>query len=199
MLIAIKEQLLQSLLVDLKLEPEEFEKLGKDGLKNRIVEAANEFYRKKEEMLGSELMARLERYAVLSVLDHKWKEHLREMDDLKEGIGLRAYGQKDPLIEYKGEAFKLFVELLNQIRNESVSFAFKFFPQAAEEVQRRRTAPIRMMESKQSTENIGLSNRPPQTNPEGKVQTVRVEEKIGRNDPCPCGSGKKYKQCHGKS
>ena len=195
----IREQILQSLLIDVKLESEEFEKLGEAGVKKRILDAANDFYKRKEEMLGAELMARLERYAVLSVLDHKWKEHLREMDDLKEGIGLRAYGQKDPLIEYKGEAFKLFVELLNQIRNESVSFAFKFFPQAAEEVQRRRTAPIRMMESKQSTENIGLSNRPPQTNPEGKVQTVRVEEKIGRNDPCPCGSGKKYKQCHGKS
>lgn len=197
--IGIKEQVLQSFLVDVKIEPEEFEKLGEEGVKKRIFDAATDFYKRKEEMLGSELMARLERYAVLSVLDHKWKEHLREMDDLKEGIGLRAYGQKDPLIEYKGEAFKLFVELLNQIRNESVSFAFKFFPQAAEEVQRRRTAPIRMMESKQSTENIGLSNRPPQTNPEGKVQTVRVENKIGRNDPCPCGSGKKYKQCHGKT
>ncbi|HEX7358197.1 MAG TPA: preprotein translocase subunit SecA [Ignavibacteriaceae bacterium] len=195
----IKEQVLQNLLVDIKLEPEEFESLGKEGVKNKIVDAAHEFYKRKEEMLGSELMARLERYAVLSVLDHKWKEHLREMDDLKEGIGLRAYGQKDPLVEYKGEAFKLFVELLNQIRNESVSFAFKFFPQAAEEVQRRRTVPTRMMESKQSTENIGLSNRPPQTNAEGKVQTVRVEQKVGRNDPCPCGSGKKYKQCHGKS
>ena len=197
--IAIREQLLQSLLVDIKLEPEEFESLGETGVKKRIIDTAHEFYKRKEEMLGSELMARLERYAVLSVLDHKWKEHLREMDDLKEGIGLRAYGQKDPLIEYKGEAFKLFVELLNQIRNESVSFAFKFFPHAPEEVQRKRTAPIRMMESKQSTENIGLSNRPPQTNPEGKVQTIHVEEKIGRNDPCPCGSGKKYKQCHGKS
>lgn len=196
--IGIKEQLLQYLLVDIKLEPEEFETLGKDGLKDKIIKAANDFYKRKEEMLGSDLMARLERYAVLSVIDHKWKEHLREMDDLKEGIGLRAYGQKDPLVEYKSEAFKLFVDLLSQIRNESVSFAFKFFPQASEEVQRRRTAPVRMMESKQSTENIGLTSRPPQTNPEGKVQTVRVEQKVGRNDPCPCGSGKKYKHCHGK-
>ncbi len=198
-IIGIKEQLLQNLLVDVKLEPEEFESLGHEGLKTKIKEVALDFYKRKEEMLGSELMARLERYAVLSVLDHKWKEHLREMDDLKEGIGLRAYGQKDPLVEYKGEAFKLFVELLDQIRNESVSFAFKFWPQAPEEIQqRRRVTPIRMMESKQSTENIGLSSRPPQTNAEGKVQTVRVEHKTGRNDPCPCGSGKKYKQCHGK-
>ena len=195
---ALKEQVFQNLLVDVKVEPEEFEKLGKDGLKSRVVDLSLDFYKRKEELIGSDLMARLERYAVLSVIDHKWKEHLREMDDLKEGIGLRAYGQKDPLVEYKSEAFKLFVDLLNEVRNESVSFAFKFFPQAAEEIQRRRSAPSRMMESKQSTENIGLSNRPPQTNAEGKVQTVRVEEKIGRNDPCPCGSGKKYKQCHGK-
>ena len=195
---ALKEQVFQNLLVDVKVEPEEFEKLGKDGLKSRVVDLAFDFYKRKEELIGSDLMARLERYAVLSVIDHKWKEHLREMDDLKEGIGLRAYGQKDPLVEYKSEAFKLFVDLLNEVRNESVSFAFKFFPQAAEEIQRRRSAPSRMMESKQSTENIGLSSRPPQTNAEGKVQTVRVEEKIGRNDPCPCGSGKKYKQCHGK-
>jgi len=196
--IGIKEQILQSLLVEVKLEPEEFETIGKDGVVKLIVDTAIDFYKRKEEILGSELMARLERYAVLSVLDQKWKDHLREMDDLKEGIGLRAYGQKDPLVEYKGEAFKIFVELLNQIRDESVSFAFKFFPQAPEEVQQRRRATPRMMESKQSTDNIGLSSRPPHTSAEGKVQTVRVENKVGRNDPCPCGSGKKYKQCHGK-
>ena len=153
-------------------------------------------------MLGSELMARLERYAVLSVIDQKWKEHLREMDDLKEGIGLRAYGQKDPLVEYKGEAFKLFVSLLEEIRNDVVSFAFKFFPHAPDEVQQRRRQPVsRMTESKQSTTNIGLASGVPNAKPmeqSRKVQTVRVEEKVGRNDPCPCGSGKKYKHCHGR-
>jgi preprotein translocase subunit SecA len=108
----IKEEIRLNLLVDFKLEPQEFESLGVEGIKERIIQAAKEFYGKKEEMLGSELMARLERYATLSVIDHKWKEHLREMDDLKEGIGLRAYGQKDPLVEYKSEAFKLFVSYL---------------------------------------------------------------------------------------
>ncbi len=197
--IGIKEQILQTFLVDVKLEPEEFETLGKEGIVKRIVDAALDFYKRKEEILGSELMARLERYAMLSVIDQKWKEHLREMDDLKEGIGLRAYGQKDPLVEYKGEAFKIFVELLNQLKYESVSFAFKFWPQAPEEVQQRRRQPAgRITERKQSTENIGLSTRAPQTSADGKVQTVRVENKVGRNDPCPCGSGKKYKNCHGK-
>jgi preprotein translocase subunit SecA len=196
---SLKEDILHNLLVDIKIKPEEFETLGKDGIKERILAAAKNFYNKKEEMLGSELMARLERYATLSVIDHKWKEHLREMDDLKEGIGLRAYGQKDPLVEYKAEAFKLFVSLLDQIRNEVVSFTFKFFPQAPEEIQRRRRQPSgRVLETKQSTDNIGYTStaRSPQT--AGKPQPVQVAEKVGRNDPCPCGSGKKYKHCHGK-
>src|ERR1035437_1932749 len=200
---ALKEDLLLHLLVDVNLKPEEFEELGQEGLKDKILNSAKAFYNKKEEMITSDLMARLERYAVLSVIDHKWKEHLREMDDLKEGIGLRAYGQKDPLVEYKGEAFKLFVSLLEQIRNEVVSFAFKFFPQAPEEIQTRRRQPARrMVVSKQDTTNIGLSGSRSHAEGEpqqaGKLQPVQVDEKIGRNDPCPCGSGKKYKNCHGK-
>ncbi len=199
---AMREAMLHNLLIDIKIEPEDFEKLGNDGLKERLLNAAKDFYKKKEEMLGSELMARLERYAMLSIIDQKWKEHLREMDDLKEGIGLRAYGQKDPLVEYKGEAFKLFVSLLEQIRNDVVSFTFKFFPQAPDEVQQRRRQPVsRMTESKQSTVNIGLAAREMNRvsmNQGEKVQTVRVGDKVGRNDPCPCGSGKKYKHCHGK-
>ena len=199
---AIKEEILHNLLVEVKLEPEEFEKLGKEGVKERIIEAAKDFYNKKEEMIGSEIMAKLERFAMLSVIDHKWKEHLREMDDLKEGIGLRAYGQKDPLVEYKTEAFNLFMTLLEQIRDDVVSFAFKFFPQAPEEIQQRRRQPAgRIMESKQTTTNIGLSSggsQQAQSSRGGKAQPVRVGEKVGRNDPCPCGSGKKYKHCHGK-
>ncbi|MFN3693901.1 MAG: SEC-C metal-binding domain-containing protein, partial [Ignavibacterium sp.] len=198
---AIHDEILQHLLVDVKIQPEDFEKLGEQGIKDKIVEAAKQFYSKKEEMLGSELMARLERYAMLSVIDHKWKEHLREMDDLKEGIGLRAYGQKDPLVEYKAEAFKLFVVLLEQIRNETVSFVFKFFPQAPDEVQQSRRQPVRRYsEVKQSADNIGLTvaPQPSRESQGGKIQPIKVEERIGRNDPCPCGSGKKYKHCHGK-
>jgi len=199
---AIREELLHNLLVEVKLEPEEFESLGETGIKEKIINAAKEFYKRKEEMLGSELMSRLERFAMLSVIDHKWKEHLREMDDLKEGIGLRAYGQKDPLVEYKGEAFKLFMSLIEQVRNDVVSFAFKFFPQAPDEIQRQRQQESgRMIESKQNTTNIGYSagsSQQAQASRRGKVQPVKVGEKVGRNEPCPCGSGKKYKQCHGK-
>lgn len=196
----IHDEILQHLLVDLKVESEIIDKLGKEGYTDKIIEAAKDFYGKKEEMLGSELMSRLERYAVLSVLDDKWREHLREMDDLKEGIGLRAYGQKDPLLEYKAEAYHLFVQLLEQIRNEVVSFCYKFWPQAPAEVQGRRTAPVQRMQTiKDTTDNLGLKAHAPEgAEHRGKQQPVRVEEKVGRNDPCPCGSGKKYKNCHGK-
>ncbi|HZW39892.1 MAG TPA: preprotein translocase subunit SecA [Ignavibacteriaceae bacterium] len=198
---ALKDDIRRNLLIEFKVEPEEFEKLGKEGLKERIVNSAKDFYNKKEEMLGSELMSRLERFMTLSVIDHKWKEHLREMDDLKEGIGLRAYGQKDPLIEYKGEAFKLFVTLLEEIRDDIVTSTFKFFPAAPEEVERRRREPAgRMIQSKSETTNIGLrgGSSDPGIERVGKAQPVHVDEKVGRNDPCPCGSGKKYKNCHGK-
>ncbi len=196
---SIKEEVLQHFLVELKLEPEEFETLGDYGVTERIITAVKDFYSHKEEMLGAELLARIERYSVLSVIDNRWKEHLREMDDLKEGIGLRAYGQKDPLLEYKSEAFNLFVELLNQIRNEIVSFCYKFFPQAPEELQGRRPARGRIIETKQNTEGIGLKGSGGDGQPAqaGKMQPIRVEERVGRNDPCPCGSGKKYKNCHG--
>jgi preprotein translocase subunit SecA len=199
---SLREELLHNTLVDVKINPEEFETLGENGLKEKIINTCTEFYSKKEEMLGSEMMARLERYAMLSVIDHKWKEHLREMDDLKEGIGLRAYGQKDPLVEYKGEAFRLFMSLLGEIRNDVVSFAFKFFPQAPDEVQqRRRQTSGRITESKQSTTNIGYrggSSQQAQASRAGKLQPVKAGEKVGRNSPCPCGSGKKYKHCHGR-
>ncbi len=197
----IKEEMRHNFLLDIHLEATEFEPLGSEGLKAKLLDAAKDFYKKKEEMLGPELMARLERYAMLSVIDQKWKEHLREMDDLKEGIGLRAYGQKDPLVEYKVEAYQLFVSLLDQIKNDVVSFVFKFWPQAPEEVQRRKQPSMsRITESKQSTQNIGLTTNRGNGEEQkaGKPQPVRVEAKVGRNDPCPCGSGKKYKNCHGR-
>lgn len=200
---ALRQDLLQRLLVDIKLDPDEFEKLGREGIKEKILQAAKEFYERKEEMLGADLMARLERYAVLSVIDEKWKDHLREMDDLKEGIGLRAYGQKDPLVEYKKEAFTLFLELLADIRDEVISFVFKFFPQAPEEVkEQRRKQPARVRTIKDSVTNMGIrtsGSGASQAAERGKQQPVKVEEKVGRNDPCPCGSGKKYKHCHGKN
>ena len=200
----LHDEILQKLLVDIRIRPEEFETLGENGITDRIFEGSEKFYNDKEQMLGAELMGRLERYSVLSVIDDKWKEHLREMDDLKEGIGLRAYGQKDPLIEYKAEAFNLFVDLLDEIRDEVVSFCFKFFPQEAEQVQRRGKPMQRMQTIKQNDTGLGIASAPQQSERNeaqnrGKQQPIRVEKKVGRNEPCPCGSGKKYKHCHGKN
>lgn len=202
----VHAQLLQNMLIDIKIDVDQWRKLKIEGVKNFIIESAKAFYSRKEEMISSELMARLERYAVLSVIDNKWKEHLRDMDDLKEGIGLRAYGQKDPLLEYKSEAYNLFVTLLDSIRNEVISFCFKFFPQEPEEIQtKRKNTSSKLRTVKDSTSNLGIQNRtannPDQTKKEGgiKQQPVVVEERIGRNDLCPCGSGKKYKHCHGKN
>ncbi len=196
----LREDLMQHLLIDVKIDPDTYQELGIDGVKDLIIEEAHKFYSRKEEMLSSELMARLERYAVLHVIDEKWKDHLREMDDLKEGIGLRAYGQKDPLLEYKGEAFNLFISLVEEIRNQIVSFCFKFFPQEPEEIQERRIPVQRMNMVKDSTGNMGMQQGggSDEGAKRGKPQPIKAEAKVGRNDPCPCGSGKKYKHCHGK-
>ncbi len=198
----IKEDMMMNLMVNIEITPEQFEKLGEDGLTSKLANDAKEFYRQKEEILGHEIMGRIERFAMLTVIDNKWKEHLREMDDLKEGIGLRAYGQKDPLVEYKNEAYDMFVQLINTIRNETVIGSFKFFPAATEELAANRRAPSRrMVATKQDTSNIGYRNPQAEEASRGsqiKVQPVRVEEKIGRNELCPCGSGKKFKNCHGK-
>ncbi|MCF8266838.1 MAG: preprotein translocase subunit SecA [Ignavibacteriales bacterium] len=199
----IRSKVLQHLLIDFKISSEDAEKLGKDGIVSAIQQASRDFYSRKEKQLTTELMARIERYAVLSIMDNKWKEHLREMDDLKEGIGLRAYGQKDPLVEYKSESFKLFMSLLNEIRNEIVSFCYKFFPQTEEEIRERKVRSAQRYSTiKEGATNMGYQSSGEERqggDMRGKPQPVKVEEKIGRNEPCPCGSGKKYKNCHGKN
>jgi preprotein translocase subunit SecA len=198
-IIALQDKVMRNLLVEIKFTPDEWEKLGADGVTDEIIKKAKSFYQQKEDMLGSEIMAKIERFAFLSVIDNKWKEHLREMDDLKEGIGLRAYAQKDPLVEYKTEAFQLFSNLLDQVRDESIQYSFKFFPKEPESMQSERAASrSRMVETKQESTNLGLKGGGGEGGPPRKQQTIRVGQKVGRNDPCPCGSGKKYKHCHGK-
>jgi preprotein translocase subunit SecA len=209
---AIRRDVLSKFLVDLKITPDQFQHLGEEGVADAIAKGAEEFYRRKEEQLGAEMIGQLETMAMLQVIDGKWRDHLREMDDLKEGIHLRGYGQKDPLIEYKGEAFKMFMELMELISDEVVNIVFKFFPERPEQlpVQRGRR-PMRREEMTMTHESaLGAgfqanrepipagTTQPPHagTRPQ-PAQPIRVGEKIGRNDPCPCGSGKKYKNCHG--
>ncbi|HTY59297.1 MAG TPA: preprotein translocase subunit SecA, partial [Bacteroidota bacterium] len=121
----LRDELRTQLLLDTNFTPEEFRAKGPDGLRAAINAAAAEFYRRKEERLGAEIMGRIEKMVVLQVIDEKWKDHLREMDDLKEGIHLRAYGQKDPLVEYKTEGFRMFMELIDLIDTEIATTVFK--------------------------------------------------------------------------
>jgi len=183
----------------------------------KFTKSAN-FYRRKEDQLSPAMMRTLEKMVMLQVIDAKWRDHLREMDDLKEGIHLRGYGQKDPLLEYKGESFKMFMELMDLIEDEVIGLVFKLYPERPEQlpVQRGRR-PLRredIVMTHESAQGSGfMANREPipagatqggqiparagQSQPAQKVQQIRVAEKIGRNEPCPCGSGKKYKNCHG--
>ena len=226
----VLDEIRTKLLIDIKVhDPEEAEELGREAIQEMIREKAREFYRKKEEHLGSDFMANLERFAVIHVIDDKWRENLREMDDLKQAIGLRAYGQRDPIVEYKKEAYEMFVDLIAEMNAEVASFVYRYFPQAPtsdpNRAQRRRrglypTKRDRMAESEgrerrlsyrhSDATNMGMNEgvdpnvaaatgRGAAQQAQGGTTVVREEPKVGRNDPCWCGSGKKYKHCHGRA
>ena len=209
----LKNEIRARFLTDLNLTPERFQTLGEQGVAEEINRLTQEFYLRKEEQVGIDLMTTLEKMAMLQVIDMKWRDHLREMDDLKEGIHLRGYGQRDPLVEYKTESFKMFMELMDLIADEVLNMIFKLYPERTEQlpVQRGRR-PVRredMVLTHDSALGAGFAaNKEPISSTEGpqkaqepknvqRVQQIRVAPKIGRNDPCPCGSGKKYKNCHG--
>jgi preprotein translocase subunit SecA len=126
-----REELRTTLLCDLDITSDDLKTMRREECVEQVMDVAEEFYRRKEQSFGDEFMAELERIAILQTIDEKWREHLRVMDELKEGIHLRAYGQKDPLLEYKGEAYKLFVELVKEMNRDSANFAFRYFPDAS--------------------------------------------------------------------
>ena len=191
------------------ISDEELPKLREDGLRERVLKGVREAYDRRERIIGEERMRQIERMIYLHVFDEKWKEHLREMDDLKEGIGLRGYGQKNPLIEYKREGYEMFVLLLEDINRETLRLMFRLSveeapPQRARQSQRlsleHRDATgmgfAGMPEREQGREELAANSSEGGDAP--KKQPVRVEKKVGRNEDCPCGSGKKYKHCHGR-
>jgi preprotein translocase subunit SecA len=226
-----REELRTTLLIDLEITEDEFKSLRRENCVEQVMEIAEEFYSRKEQMFGSEFMADVERIAILQTIDEKWREHLRVMDDLKEGIHLRAYGQKDPLLEYKGEAYKVFVELIKEMNRESANFAFRYFPEM--EAQQQRNVSLSappgasalprftsvstgaMRFSRPSAEQFTYANAEALTeaaeavsanvangaqNAASKAQPiVNTAPKIGRNDPCPFDSNKKFKNCCGAS
>ncbi len=206
----LEERLLRELSVEFRPESGLFDREGTKGIADKLYETALAFYSRKEKEIPEEIMGQIEKYAVLSVIDKKWREHLREIDSLREGINLRAYGQKDPLLEYKQEAFRLFVVLLQEIELETLSLAFKLFPvnpdEAREIEARQKKEALRqekLVARHQAAESIyqhieESTGSNADNAGESVPQTVIAEKKPGRNDLCPCGSGKKYKNCHGQ-
>ncbi|NTU58459.1 MAG: preprotein translocase subunit SecA [Chlorobiaceae bacterium] len=211
--LGLEEQILRELSVEFKPDAKSFESEPVEKVAEALFKTASEYYHRKESALPDEMMRQIEKYAVISVIDQKWREHLREIDSLREGINLRAYGQKDPLLEYKQEAYHMFVELLGEIEHETLSLAFKLFPvneDEAEEIEKRQkrqaVKPERLVTQHPEAESA-YEMAVEAYNESAKVQPgditiqmpVRAEEKPGRNDLCPCGSGKKYKSCCGQN
>jgi preprotein translocase subunit SecA len=177
-------------------------------LAERVKDTATAAYDAKQKEVGYELIKNIERNALLYVIDNKWRDHLYDLDSVKAGIGLRAYGQRDPLLEYKGEAFNLFIKMLDEIDSEAVSLIFHGrWVRVPEEPPR---SPRRYREVKP---DIVTSRAPEEAGEPGIERAggragmrrsgmgappVAAGPKAGRNDPCPCGSGKKYKKCCGK-
>ena len=190
---------------------EEDPELHEETLKQRLWDALTEQYRAKEASVGPEVMREFEKVVALQVLDTQWKDHLSAMDHLKEGIHLRGYAQRQPLQEYKREAFTMFEELLERFKHEVVELLYKVQVRAEQDVEAfesERTEPHDLeyqhptAEGAVATDPVGpQGSHAAEPEPEAEApQPVRREgRKVGRNEPCPCGSGKKYKQCCGKA
>jgi len=177
--------------LDLKSAGVDLDTTPRAEVKERIIEAVNTRYEEKESAIGAENMRLNEKYLLLQVIDQQWKDHLLNIDHLKEGIGLRGYGQRDPLIEYKKESFELFQEMMERIQDRVVKILWKMDIGGGQgeeaEVQRVQRA---LPPPKQQLTFSGAPKEAP-------APVKRTQAKVGRNDPCPCGSGKKYKKCHG--
>jgi preprotein translocase subunit SecA len=160
-----------------------------DQLLDALTEKAKSRYAEKETLFSGQTLRWLERHILLDIVDAQWKDHLLTLDHLKEGIGLRGYGQKDPLVEFKKEAFTLFEDMLDRIDTEAVRFLFLMQPakpeEEAKQIERRQ---------RRAQQDLQFQTGPAQAEP---PKPIKAAAKIGRNEPCPCGSGKKYKRCHG--
>jgi preprotein translocase subunit SecA len=168
----------------------DFAALNHDTLAEAMVEKTKARYGEKETLFGAQTLRWLERHILLDVVDAQWKDHLLTLDHLKEGIGLRGYGQKDPLVEFKKEAFILFDSLMDRIDTEAVRFLFLMQPARPEDEAKK-------IEQRQQRQQRDLQFQAGPAQAETAPKPVRAAAKVGRNDPCPCGSGKKYKKCHG--
>lgn len=161
-----------------------------DDLEELAISGIKEVYKKREDLIGKEQMNQLQRSVMIHVLDGHWKDHLHNMDYLREGINLRAYGQKDPLIEYRHESYMMFDALVAKVKEEALEYIFKV-PIVERETPVVSQRPMHIVENNQPAL---IKHHPPQ-HQKGKKEDIDLKHKIGRNDPCPCGSGKKFKKC----
>jgi len=162
-----------------------------------VQEAVKARFAERERELGPELLQALERHEMLIVLDTQWKDHLLSIDHLKEGIGLRGYGQRDPLTEYKKEAFDLFEDMFERMKAAVIERLFKV--QIVRDAPMELPAMTALADARESRGELAGGEPARAAAPAPRTQTVPrtpTGEKIGRNDPCFCGSGKKYKKCH---
>ncbi|MEE9517090.1 MAG: SEC-C metal-binding domain-containing protein, partial [Candidatus Adiutricales bacterium] len=172
-------------LFGLRLKITDVEELTQESLREMMLEKIHSAYEAKLEEFGAETMYELERFILLQSVDNQWKDHLLSMDHLKEGIGLRGYGQRDPLREYQKEGYDMFLDMVERVQSESISFLFHIHIDRGSALSRVSREPREMQLSHGEAEQQATVRR------EGK--------KIGRNEPCPCGSGKKYKKCCGRN
>ena len=176
----------------------EDENVHEEVLRNRIVDAVDEHFTEKEQMTGVEVMRHFEKALMLNVLDQQWKDHLASMDYLRQGIGLRGYAQKQPMQEYKRESYEMFTDLLENIKHEVVRILARVQVKAEEDVEAVDAGRRRESNMEYRHDEAGMAGQPPQAAEVANETFVREGRKVGRNEPCPCGSGKKYKHCHGK-
>jgi preprotein translocase subunit SecA len=183
----LNESLMRSFSFGLDLHPENTQDMTREKLLEKVLARAKEVYGRKRVEFGSETLDHIEKVIYLQSLDTLWKEHLMAMDHLKEGIGLRGYGQRNPLQEYQKEGYAMFMDLIQRIKEETIQKIFRVQiarPQEVTQFEAARKQPLILSRGEEVEE---------------KQQPVKREgKKVGRNDPCPCGSGKKYKKCHGK-
>ncbi len=173
------------------------ESLHEASIRVRILQEVKQHYDAKEARAGAPVLRHFEKAVMLQVLDQQWKDHLATMDNLRQGIHLRGYAQKNPKQEYKREAFELFREMLARIKNEVISILSKVVVRSEEEVQALEEQR-RQSETKMEFHHDTVGQEKSADKDETAAPFVRDGRKVGRNEPCPCGSGKKYKQCHGK-
>ena len=194
-----KEALMQDLNTNFAISSS-IESLNKDkiNVNNVIDEIKNKVhgeYEEKEKTIGEAQMRELERVVMLKIVDERWMDHIDSMDELKNGIGLRAYGQKDPVVQYRIEGFDMFDQMVNDIKVDVVRFLMNARKREDNNLQRAQTIKI----TSSGLENLNNNANTPRKSGAASTTVVNNEPKVGRNDPCPCGSGKKYKNCCGKN